>query len=188
MRITATARVTLIIAAAVAAAACTAPPLRSWELSDPLMYADQHGDCETQAAECRFASGLLIAVWPDGRLLRAESADAIGLRYEFGSVPPDRIDALLARVNELSRLPADGDENPGTGTAYHRVVVAGEDGVRKSWRFAIPVDAQAHADVEERLIAIMSSKLAESRSIHWSELPRFDAPVSGNWRIVARPR
>ena len=173
-----------ILLIALATAGCSTAPLRSWQLADPLLVADQLGDCAGPDSPCRFATGLLIAVWPDGRVLRTESADDIGLRYVFGT-PVDTA-TLLAKVDALAAVSPGGAAELPAATAGHRVIVATADSGARSWIFRIPVDSNLHADVEERLIDIMQAELATARSLHWSELPRFDAPVTGDWRRVGR--
>jgi len=175
----------LIVLITVAGTACTRPTL-SWQLADPVMYVNQIGDCDSGAINCDFASGLLLAVWADGRVLRTETGDTIGFRYILGSPPAEGVAALLAAVAELGLLPS-VEVSKVTADVSHHVVVAGRDGLRRTWVFAIPVREPLFADIEERLVAIMETELEDARSIHWSELPRFDAPVTGNWRIVRQP-
>jgi len=174
----------LLIALATLIAVGCARPVRSWELSDPIMFANQDGGCAAGAAGCRYQTGLLLAVWPDGRVLRAESADAVGLRYVLGSPTAEHRETLRATVDQLAGFDASPDQAMPPGSASHHVVVARPTGPRRSWRFPIPVEHETQAFVEERLISIMQIELEDARSVHWTELPRFDSPVVGNWRSV----
>lgn len=148
------------------------------------MFANQDGGCPAESSECRYGTGLLLAVWTDGRILKAESADTIGLRYVMGSTAPEQRDAVLAALGELGQMTIAADAEQAPGIATHHIIVATTGGRARSIRVEIPVTDEQHALVEEKLTSIMGVELQDRRSVHWSELPRFDSPVTGDWRYV----
>lgn len=178
--------VVLVLVAALATTGCTRA-LRSWEVADPILYANQDSGCAAGADGCLYPSGLLLAAWPDGRILRTESADTIGLRYVLGAPAAAQRDIVIAAVNRLEQIARVPERNSRPGATFHTVVIATAAGGARSWRIELPVTREEDAVVEEQLITLMQIELTDSRSIHWSELPRFDAPVIGDWRTVHHP-
>jgi len=148
------------------------------------MYANQDGGCRAGVAGCRYDTGLLLAVWADGRVLRAESADTVGLRYVLGTPAASRSETLRETVDQLAGFDGSPNRDVPAGSASHDIVIATPAGQPRYFRFPIPVEQETQALVEERLIEIMQMELDDVRRVHWSELPRFDAPVVGNWRSV----
>lgn len=179
-------RTLLLIGLATLTATGCVRSVRSWELSDPIMFVNQDGGCAAGATACRYNTGLLLAVWADGRVLRAESADAVGLRYVLGSPAESRSGMLRETVDRLARFDGSPNRDVPPGAASHRLVVATLTGPPRAFHFPIPVEHDAQALVEELLIEIMQVELEDARDVHWTELPRFDSPVVGNWRIVNR--
>ncbi|MFY9821883.1 MAG: hypothetical protein WAM82_10905 [Thermoanaerobaculia bacterium] len=78
-------------------ASCSLGPFRSVStLEPPLLFVRQLGEYPAPGEPSHFATGLLVALWPDGRILRATSAQTVARRYFEGEVPPADLASFLA--------------------------------------------------------------------------------------------
>lgn len=75
-----------------------APVLTYRDFENPVFFANQaSGYC----SDCKWKSGLLVAVWPDGRILRARSGEEVGYVYSYGILKPEDLDAIKRSVKAL---------------------------------------------------------------------------------------
>ena len=129
--------------------------------------------------QCPHKSGLLVAIWPDGRILRAASKESVGNNYIYGRLSDRDTENSIMQVQELydSNI-----ESPG-------VII--DSSYRDIWIFPVSVPDQStmyfytvgedEYRPELALRQIMDMKIFGGRDLSWDQLPRFGPGVRGVW-------
>lgn len=166
-----------ITIAALLLAGCTSA-LTYRDFDDPIFFANQSsGYC----SDCKWKSGLLAAVWPDGRILRARSDEEVGRTYSYGTLKAEDLDFIRRSVKDLYEQ---NIQSPGVPIDFSsRDIWTYPEGVGSidspNYFYAID-DAEGYRP-DEVLGEIMRMEMENSRSLTWNELPRFAPPVHGVW-------
>lgn len=155
-----------------------APVLTYRDFENPVFFANQgRGYC----FDCKRKSGLLVAVWPDGRILRARSDEEVGNAYSYGTLKPEDLEAVKQSVKALYDQ---NIESPGVPIDFpYRSIWTYPEGVDSvdCPNYFYSIDDTEGYQPDEVLEEIMRMDMENSKSLTWNELPRFRPPVNGVW-------
>ena len=156
--------VSLLLVGIVAGCA-SSPPERAGALSEaPAIVIRQYADYPMPGRGSEFASGLVAALWRDGRMIRPASADAIGKSYVEGVVSPAQRDAFFAFLSGSAAVRApEGGGIPVDGAAQS--ITVRRDGVAATWTRGLPDTQSAWREVVPRLLAL---PMHGSRPVAWA--------------------
>ena len=166
----------LLIFALLVLSSCV-PTLTYRDFEDPIFFANQRagGTC----IECPFKTGLMVAIWPDGRILRALSEETVGNNYVYGHMSSRDIENTIALVQELYESDID---SPGViiDFSYRFIWVFPVSDPDQSATFLYTIGEEGYQP-DSALGQIMDIEIISGRELRWDQLPRFGSGVWGVW-------
>jgi hypothetical protein len=148
-------------------AGCSFGPARSPStLEPPLIFVRQLGEYPMPDEYTRYQTGHLVALWPDGRILRTRSLLTLQRRYYEGYVPAPELEEFL------SFLAASGlAKRPEGGTIVihnaQRQITLRVDGKPVTFLESLPEPRDSLLqEVTERLLRL---PVTRRRSVRWVE-------------------
>jgi len=152
------------------------------DFEDPLLFQDQDGG---GFGGSEYKSGLYLAVWPDGRILKAVSAFWIGHSYKYGKLSAEDLEKVVALTLQLKQ----GYEecSPIGIDAPYRRLYAFPPGLNSSSApivaYEIATTLPQSCSIAAEIEGILEMGILHGRVITWDQIPRFRPGVWGDWAI-----
>lgn len=149
------------------------------DFSKPIFYAEQRG--ALNPSQSILKSGLQVAIWLDGRILRAKSASTVGLEYYYGKLNSQNLETVIERIQTLYKSDI---KSPGVpidcASRSISLFPEGVDPLIAPGYFYAP-DIEENFEPENALQDFMQMEIEEIKTLSWDQLPRFGPPVFGVW-------
>jgi len=129
---------------------------------DPVIIIRQYPDYPNLGESSKFPGGLVAVLWPDGRMIRATSRDAVGEAYIEGYVSEADCEEFLAFLDTSDVFKTQGPGIP-LHVAFQQIKVCRDGRILECSRL-LPDLGSALDGVEQHLLAV---PLQNIRSVEW---------------------
>lgn len=145
-------------------AGCSAPVVRG--PSQPVISISQTPGYPMPGYDSAFQGGLVVKLWPNGRVIRASRLDMVGKSYVEGFVTPVSRERFFASLGASAamQLPEGGDLIVDSAS---EIITVRRDGKTSTWHRTLPDNHSVWREFESRL---MDLPLADSRSLDLKEV------------------